>query len=156
MKEEKMKLETVLYKIEGNVAVISMNRESAMNSLSRQLFEELTVAFEAAKNDETVRAVVLTGEGRCFCAGGDISELIGLTTEEAVEKFFESANKLMMHLYNFPKPVIAAAHGAIAGAGTSLIFELLLFGTDYLNFAGRFSRKALSPSFPLWWDIANF
>jgi 2-(1,2-epoxy-1,2-dihydrophenyl)acetyl-CoA isomerase len=118
-----MKLETVLYKIEGNVAVISMNRESAMNSLSKQLFEELTVAFEAAKTDETVRAVVLTGEGRCFCAGGDISELIGLTTDEAVEKFLESADKLMMLLYNFPKPVIAAAHGAIAGAGTSLFLS---------------------------------
>jgi len=118
-----MNLNTVLYKVEGNVAVIAMNRENAMNALSKQLFEELVIALEAAKSDETVRAVVLTGEGRCFCAGGDISELLELTTEEAVKNFFAHADKCMQLLDNFPKPVIAAAHGAIAGGGTCLLLS---------------------------------
>ena len=68
-----MNLETVLYRVEGAVAVVSMNRTKAMNSLNKQIFADLTVAFEAAKNDDAVRCVVLNAEGRAFCAGGDIA-----------------------------------------------------------------------------------
>ena len=64
-----MNLETVLYRVEGAVAVVSMNRTKAMNSLNKQIFADLTTAFEAAKADEAVRVVVMNGEGRAFCAG---------------------------------------------------------------------------------------
>ena len=70
-----MELETVLYRVEGSVAVISLNRTKAMNSLNKQIFADLTTAFEAAKADEAVRVVVMNGEGRAFCAGGDIAEM---------------------------------------------------------------------------------
>ena len=67
-----MELETVLYRVEGPVAVISLNRTKAMNSLNKQIFADLTTAFNAAKDDAAVRCVVMNGEGRAFCAGGDI------------------------------------------------------------------------------------
>ena len=141
-----MKLDTVLYKVEDNVAVIAMNRENAMNALNKQLFEELVIAFETAKNDENVRAVVLTGEGRCFCAGGDISELLELTTEDAVKNFFSGAGNFMQVLDNFPKPVIAAAHGAIAGGGTCLLLSCdIAIVADNAKFIVAFSAVGLIP-----------
>lgn len=116
-----MELSTVSYRVDENVAVIGLNRQKAMNSLNQQLFVDLTTAFEAARDDAAVRAVIFTGEGRCFCAGGDIAEMKGITTSDAFETFMTIAGGFTKLLNNFPKPVIAAAHGAIAGAGTSLM-----------------------------------
>ncbi len=86
-----MELETVLYRVEGNVAVISLNRTKAMNSLNKQIFADLTTAFEAARDDAAVRCVVMNGEGRAFCAGGDIAEMKSITTEEAFFDFMTVA-----------------------------------------------------------------
>lgn len=116
-----MELSTVLYRVEGDIAIVSMNRQKAMNSLNQQLFEDMTTAFEAAKADANVRVVIYNGEGRCFCAGGDIAEMQGITTNEAFSTFMTIAGNFTKLLNSFPKPVIAAAHGAIAGAGTSLM-----------------------------------
>ena len=123
-----MELETVLYRVEGSVAVISLNRTKAMNSLNKQIFADLTTAFEAAKADEAVRVVVMNGEGRAFCAGGDIAEMKSINTREAFFDFMTVAGGFTTLLNTFPKPVIAAAHGAIAGAGTSLVISCHLFG----------------------------
>ena len=116
-----MELETVLYRVEGPVAVISLNRTKAMNSLNKQIFADLTTAFNAAKDDAAVRCVVMNGEGRAFCAGGDIAEMKTINTEPAFFDFMTVAGEFTTLLNTFPKPVIAAAHGAIAGAGTSLV-----------------------------------
>ena len=78
-----MELETVLYQKDGNVGIVTLNRTKAMNSMNKQLFADLTVAFEAAGADDEVRCVVMRGEGRAFCAGGDIAEMKGITTESA-------------------------------------------------------------------------
>ena len=116
-----MELETVLYRVEGNVGIVSLNRTKAMNSLNKPIFADLTVAFEEAKKDDNVRCVIMNGEGRAFCAGGDIAEMKSITTEEAFFDFMTVAGEFTTLLNTFPKPVIAAAHGAIAGAGTSLV-----------------------------------
>ena len=116
-----MELETVLYRVEGPVAVISLNRTKAMNSLNKQIFADLTTAFNAAKDDVAVRCVVMNGEGRAFCVGGDIAEMKTINTEPAFFDFMTVAGEFTTLLNTFPKPVIAAAHGAIAGAGTSLV-----------------------------------
>ena len=69
-----MELETVLYQKDGNVGVVTLNRTKAMNSLNRQIFADLTTAFQAARDDDIIRCVVLNAQGRAFCAGGDIAE----------------------------------------------------------------------------------
>lgn len=152
-----MKLTTVLYRVENNVAIITMDRKDAMNALNKQLFDELATAFETAKSDETVRAVILAGEGRCFCAGGDIAEIHALQTEEAIEKFFASADTLMKLLGNFPKPVIAAAHGAIAGAGTSLLLSCdMAIIADNAKFVVAFGAVGLVPDCGLHYLLPRF
>ena len=141
-----MELSTVLYRVEENVAVISMNRTKAMNSLNQKIFEDLTTAFEAARDDAAVRCVILNGEGRCFCAGGDIAEMKSITTEEAFFAFMTVAGKFTTLLNTFPKPVIAAAHGAIAGAGTSLVMasDIALIA-DNAVFIVAFGQVGLIP-----------
>lgn len=141
-----MELSTVNYRVEENVAVISMNRTKAMNALNLQIFNDLTTAFEAARDDDAVRCVILTGEGRAFCAGGDIPEMKGLDTEKAVFDFYNIAGIFMTLLINFPKPVIAAAQGAIAGAGTSLIMACdITLVADNASFIVAFGAVGLIP-----------
>lgn len=141
-----MELSTVLYRVEDNVAIISMNRQKAMNSLNQQLFEDMTTAFEAAKADDNVRVVIYNGEGRCFCAGGDIAEMKGITTNEAFSNFMTIAGGFTKLLNNFPKPVIAAAHGAIAGAGTSLMMGCdIALVADNASFIVAFGAVGLVP-----------
>jgi len=141
-----MELSTVLYRVEENVAIISMNRQKAMNSLNKQLFEDMTTAFEAAKADDTVRVVIYNGEGRCFCAGGDIAEMMGITTSEAFADFMTVAGGFTKLLNSFPKPVIAAAHGAIAGAGTSLMMGCdIALVADNASFIVAFGAVGLIP-----------
>ena len=69
-----MKLETVLYTLENNIATIQMNRPEALNALSLQLGRDLATAVGQTVTDEA-RAVVLTGSGRAFCSGGDLREM---------------------------------------------------------------------------------
>ena len=103
-----MELETVLYRVEGNVGIVSLNRTKAMNSLNKQIFADLTTAFEEAKKDDTVRCVIMNGEGRAFAPCGDIAEMKGITTEEAFFDFMTVAGEFTTLLNTFPKPVIAA------------------------------------------------
>jgi 2-(1,2-epoxy-1,2-dihydrophenyl)acetyl-CoA isomerase len=141
-----MELSTVSYRVEENVAIIGMNRAKAMNSLNQQLFVDMTTAFEAARDDEAVRAVIFTGEGRCFCAGGDIAEMKGIVTNEAFVTFMTIAGNFTKLLNNFPKPVIAAAHGAIAGAGTSLMMGCdVAIVADNASFIVAFGAVGLIP-----------
>ena len=127
-----MELETVLYRVEGNVGIVSLNRTKALNAMSKQIFVDLTTAFDAAEKDDTVRCVVVNAEGRAFCAGGDIPEMKGLDNPEAVFDFYNVAGIFMKKMINFVKPTITVAHGAIAGAGTSL-----LLAGDNLPLAAR-------------------
>ena len=141
-----MELETVLYRVEGNVGIVSLNRTKAMNSLNKQIFADLTVAFEEAKKDDNVRCVIMNGEGRAFCAGGDIAEMKGITTEEAFFDFMTVAGEFTTLLNTFPKPVIAAAHGAIAGAGTSLVMAAdIALVADNAMFIVAFGQVGLIP-----------
>ena len=83
-----MELETVLYRVEGNVGIVSLNRTKALNAMNKQIFVDLTTAFDAAEKDDNVRCVVVNAEGRAFCAGGDIPEMKGLDNPEAVFDFY--------------------------------------------------------------------
>ena len=110
-----MELETVLYRVEGAVAIVSMNRTKAMNSLNKQIFADLTTAFEAAKADDAVRCVILNAEGRAFCAGGDIAEMKSITTEEAFFDFMTVAGGFTTLLNTFPSsPLLTAQSPALA------------------------------------------
>ena len=108
-----MNLETVLYEVRDGVATITLNRPDAMNAWTSQLSDELSLAMGAADADDDVRAVVLTGAGKAFCAGADLSA--GESGFLAGGASAQEGPRLMP--YKVRKPVIAAINGHAVGVG---------------------------------------
>jgi len=108
-----MNLETVLYDVRDGVATITLNRPEAMNAWTPQLSDELSLAMGAADADDDVRAVVLTGAGKAFCVGADLSE--GESGFSAGSQSRREGPRLMP--YKVRKPVIAAINGHAVGVG---------------------------------------
>src|SRR5712664_1978562 len=110
-------LENVLYEKKGATAYLTLNRPKVLNALNTKTWEDLQTAFEAARDDEEVRGVILTGAGdKAFIAGADINELAHLTAVEGEES--SSFGQAVLNLVeNLGKPVIAAINGFALGGG---------------------------------------
>jgi 2-(1,2-epoxy-1,2-dihydrophenyl)acetyl-CoA isomerase len=109
----------------GGVATVRLNRPASLNSLSVTLKESLATALEAIARDDSVRAVVLTGNGRGFCVGQDLrehAELLARDDPAPLNTVTEHYNPIVTALTTMPKPVIAAVNGPAAGAGAGLAF----------------------------------
>lgn len=101
------------------VATVLINRPDKLNALSAEMYHELADQFEALGADDEVRAVVLTGAGRAFCAGGDVGSMGGYDVV-AGRKRSRSHHRTIINLHHLEKPVIAAVRGPAAGIGASL------------------------------------
>lgn len=112
-----MAYETILYAAADGLAVITLNRPEKFNAFTRKLHTELQDALRAAEKDSAVRCLVITGAGKAFCAGQDLTDLGGGPIGEVVRRYY---NPLIARLRNLEKPVIAAINGVAAGAGLSL------------------------------------
>ncbi|HET7580736.1 MAG TPA: enoyl-CoA hydratase-related protein [Bacillales bacterium] len=111
-------METIDYSLEGGVARITLNRPDKLNAFNGQMHKELTDALKQVKKDDEVRAVLLTGAGRAFCSGQDLSDLEeNVDFSDVLRKRY---NPLIETLTSIEKPVIAAVNGTAAGAGVSL------------------------------------
>jgi len=101
------------------VATVLINRPDKLNALSAEMYHDLAAQFEALGNDDDVRAVVLTGAGRAFCAGGDVGSMGGYDVV-AGRKRSRGHHQMIISLHNLEKPVVAAVRGPAAGIGVSL------------------------------------
>ena len=108
-----MDFETVLYEVADGVATITLNRPQAMNAWTPQLSDELSLAMGAADANDDVRAVVLTGAGKAFCVGADLSD--GEEGFRAGQQSRREGPRCMP--YKVRKPVIAAINGHAVGVG---------------------------------------
>jgi enoyl-CoA hydratase/carnithine racemase len=111
---------TFLYEERGPVAFITLNRPERLNSLTFDVYRELTDTFEALKAVDSVRVVVITGRGRGFCSGGDVEEIIGELFKRDAEGLLEFTRmtcELIRNIRGLNKPVIASLNGTVAGAG---------------------------------------
>src|SRR6202161_3502132 len=109
--------ENITYEVKGSIGYITLNRPKVMNALNRRTVEELNAAFHAAKEDATVRGVILTGTGeKAFIAGADIAELSTIDGEQAGE-FSEKGQETLSFIETLGKPVIAAVNGFALGGG---------------------------------------
>jgi enoyl-CoA hydratase len=112
-----LSLETVIYEKNGRVAYVTMNRPKVLNALNHAALADLRAAFEDARDDESVRGVILTGAGdKSFIAGADINEVATDTPVEAEAKT-RRGHDLMDLIENLDKPVIAAVNGFALGGG---------------------------------------
>lgn len=134
--------ETLHLRLEAQVLTVSLNRPQVLNALSPLLLEELQRAFSVEAADPEVRAVLLTGAGRGFCSGADLSETdLEGGAEAVVERLY---NPVVRALVGLDKPLIAAVNGVAAGAGMSLALtcDLRLLSENAV-FALGFSRIGL-------------
>lgn len=112
-------MEYILYEVEGQTGIITINRPKALNALNHQVLEELDQVLSEVDTD-TVRALILTGAGeKAFVAGADISEMSAFTKAEG-EAFGKKGNDVFRRLETFPLPVIAAVNGFALGGGCEL------------------------------------
>src|SRR5438128_12100208 len=112
-----MAYETLLFAREETFAVITLNRPPA-NAISEPLMRELNAALNSVENDETVRAVIITGAGdRIFCAGADLGSAF---SGPDVTSFIRFGNSVLRRIERFPKPVIAAINGHALGGGCEI------------------------------------
>ena len=111
----------VLTERRGAVAFITLNRPERMNSFDIRLGEELYAALRGAAADPDLRCVVLRGEGRAFCCGGDVREMHGACDRPAyLRELTQAIHRCVLEIRGMDKPVIAAIHGSAYGAGLSL------------------------------------
>jgi 2-(1,2-epoxy-1,2-dihydrophenyl)acetyl-CoA isomerase len=105
------------------------NRPAARNAINAALREALHAALLAARDDETVRAVIIGGAGGFFSAGGDLPSMVGISAEAALARM-EDGHKIVSLLWEFPKPVIAAVERAAVGAaaGVALLADRIIIG----------------------------
>lgn len=145
-----MSFETVIYSLENGVATVTMNRPEALNALSMQLTLDLAAAIRHAIA-ENARAVVLTGNGRAFCSGGDLREMQSMWKKEGrIEAFLEdplaALHDVIRLIRETPIPFIAAVNGVCAGAGTNFALACdLVVAADNATFNEAFVRIGLSP-----------
>src|SRR5215468_8657670 len=112
-----LKLENVLYEKKNSIAYVTVNRPKVLNALNNATWHDLRAAFEDARDDTTIRGVILTGAGdKAFIAGADISELATVTAVQAEESSTYGQDVLNL-IENLGKPVIAAINGFALGGG---------------------------------------
>ena len=145
-----MSFETVKYELNESVATVTMNRPEALNALSLQLSKDLRAAIEQAIADNA-RAIILTGEGRAFCSGGDLREMQQMWQQEGrIEAFLDEPLKALHDVIRLiretPIPFVAAVQGVCAGAGTNFALACdLVFAAEGATFNEAFVRIGLSP-----------
>jgi enoyl-CoA hydratase len=107
-------------RVDGEIALLTLNRPATLNAMSLELVRDLDAALGAVAADESCRAVVLTGAGRGFCSGHDLGELRDLAGVDAAITEQELFAGLVPRLRSLPQPVIAAVNGPAAGGGLAL------------------------------------
>jgi 2-(1,2-epoxy-1,2-dihydrophenyl)acetyl-CoA isomerase len=144
--------ETIRYETRGAVALVTLNRPQALNSFTRQMHRDLWAALDRVEADKSVRALVLTGAGRGFCAGLDLSELDFKPGPNLAERaspgpvIEEAFNPTARKLQALRVPTVAAVNGVAAGAGASLAMTCdLAIAASGASFVQAFSKIGLIP-----------
>ncbi len=141
---------TIQHEMRGPVCVITLNRPESLNALNVEVAKELQSAIRSAM-DQHARAIVLTGSGRAFCAGGDLREMQSIATKEGrIEAFFDEPlrllNETVLLIREAPVPVIAAVNDVASGGGCSLALACdLVIAAETARFNQAFIKIGLSP-----------
>lgn len=132
--------------LKNNVVIITLNRPDKFNSFNREMAFELHNALDAAEKNETVRAIVLTGTGKAFCAGQDLAEAIDPNGPGIAKIVDEHYNPIILRLRSIEKPIIAAVNGVAAGAGANIALACdVVTATHSASFIQAFSKIGLIP-----------
>ena len=147
-------MEELLFNVADRVGTITLNRPDALNALTIGLKDELLAVLVQVSNDPAVRAVVLTGAGRAFCAGQDLHERLEPDAVPLDEEIRERYNPIILAMRNLDRPIIGAINGIAAGAGASLAFACdVRVAAENASFLLAFGRIGLVPDSGTTWFL---
>jgi 2-(1,2-epoxy-1,2-dihydrophenyl)acetyl-CoA isomerase len=141
--------------LEQSVATITLDRPEKLNAFTGTMREDLLAALRAADESDAVRAVVVTGAGRAFCAGGDVAFMHELQSRDDVTAFrrlLDAGRDVILQIVSMTKPVIASVNGMAAGAGANLALACdYRIASDAAKLSESFVRIALHPDWGGTW-----
>src|SRR5687768_1226648 len=145
-----MSFECLLYETKDHVATLTLNRPERLNALGGTLREDLTGGLTRAIDDPQVRAIVITGAGKGFCAGGDVKAMQEANAagraRPLADRVAPSRDRTVLLMRESPKPLIAAVNGAAAGAGMNLALACdIRLASSAARFSQAFVRRGLHP-----------
>lgn len=157
--------ETITLQVEDGVAVLTMNRPEKLNAFNTQMMKDMIAAFDATDADDDVRAVIVTGAGRGFCAGADLSsgaetfdydarggEDKAARTREGVQR--DGGGLLTLRIYDSLKPVIGAINGPAVGVGVTMQLPMdIRMASTEARFGLVFARRGLNPEAASSWFL---
>ncbi|MEX0646125.1 MAG: 2-(1,2-epoxy-1,2-dihydrophenyl)acetyl-CoA isomerase PaaG [Parvularculaceae bacterium] len=145
----KAAFETILFSIDSGAARLTLNRPDRLNSFTVQMHEEVSAALDLVEGDAPSRTLIITGSGRGFCAGQDLSDRAvapgsaGVDLGESLEKRY---NPLIRRLTSLPMPVVCAVNGVAAGAGANIAFAAdIVIAARSAKFIQSFANIGLVP-----------
>lgn len=149
-----MEYRDILVKKDGGVAVVTLNRPQALNALSMEIRDGLGTIFQDFRTDDSVRAVVLTGAGRAFSAGGDVKGMAEFKPPMEAKDFVRNKiHRAVLAITTLEKPVIAMVNGVATGAGCCIALMCdLVIAAESARFGFAFVRIGLGPD----WGGAYF
>jgi 2-(1,2-epoxy-1,2-dihydrophenyl)acetyl-CoA isomerase len=140
--------------VADGIATVTLDRPEALNALTIPMKEDLLAAFRAIGRDRAVRAVVLTGAGRAFCAGQDLKERLEPDATPLVLEVRERYNPIIRAMRSLPQPIVGAINGVAAGAGASLAFACdIRIAAEGASFVLAFGRIGLVPDSGASWFL---
>jgi enoyl-CoA hydratase/carnithine racemase len=157
--------ETILYAVEDGIATITLNRPDRLNAFTARMMSDLIAAFDLTDGDDAVKAVIVTGAGRGFCAGADLSG--GASTFDfkastdpirvqarvgGVQR--DGGGRLTLRIYQSLKPVIAAVNGAAVGVGVTMQLPMdIRLASTQARFGFVFARRGITPEAASSWFL---
>ncbi len=149
----------ILTNVENKVATLTFNRPDKLNALSRDLLTQSIDTLKRWSRDQEVGAIVVTGAGRAFCAGGDVSNMAKDTAPPSLEEQIDGlreAQELSWLLYNMPKPTIAAVNGHAMGAGLGVCLACdLRIASDAAKFGTAYAKVGFGGDFGTTWLLTR-
>ncbi len=138
---------SILLKIENSIAFITLNRPEVFNSFNRDMALSLQSILDDCESNNTVRAIVLTGNGKAFCAGQDLKEVTSPELNPGFKKILEEHyNPIITRIRNIEKPIIGAINGVAAGAGANIALACdVVVAHEKVSFIQAFSLIGLIP-----------
>ena len=161
-----MNFETIKYEVKDKILTITLNRPDRLNAFTGQMMNDLISAFDSASNDDEVRVVIVTGEGRGFCAGADLgageatfnrdeNPRAKKTDDEGnLEWLRDGGGRTTLAIYDCSKPIIAAINGPAVGVGVTMTLPMdIRLASEEAKFGFVFARRGLVPEAASSWFL---
>jgi len=160
-----MTFETLLYSVDDGIATIALNRPDKLNAFTSRMMLDLIAAFDVTDADDAVRAVIVTGSGRAFCAGADLGSG-GQTFDYAAraaevqgearagDVFRDGGGRVVLRIFDSLKPVIAAINGPAVGIGATMLLPMdIRLAAEDARIGFVFTRRGITPEAASAWFL---